>query len=147
MKYLVPVMLVLVAAFTGCAKTPPSVPATPVADIRDDRLVFFTVCTDPKGLKVQYVFDWGNGDSETTVYHPSGETIFAARAFPDTGTFHIKVKARNEAGHMSKWSDECLFHASTPPQLVDTIVGFTRWAVDRWYRPSVKVMEIGRAHV
>jgi hypothetical protein len=42
---------------------------------------------------------------------------------------------------MSKWSDECLFHASTPPQLVDTIVGFTRWAVDRWYRPSVKVMD------
>jgi len=124
----------------GCA-TPPSVPATPVADIRDDRLVFFTVCTDPKGLKVQYVFDWGNGDSETSVYHPSGETIFAARAFPDTGTFHIKAKARNEAGHMSKWSDECLFHASMPPQMADTIVGFTRWAVDRWYRPSVKVMD------
>jgi outer membrane protein assembly factor BamB len=130
--------LVVVA---GCAKTPPSVPTTPVADIREDRLVFFTVCTDPKGLKVQYVFDWGNGDTEPTVYHPSGETVFVARAFPDTGTFHIKVKARNEAGHTSGWSDECVFHASRPPQLLDTIVGFARWAVDRWYRPSVKVTD------
>jgi outer membrane protein assembly factor BamB len=42
---------------------------------------------------------------------------------------------------VSKWSDECLFHASRPPQLADTIVGFTRWAVDRWYRPVVKVTD------
>jgi hypothetical protein len=125
----------------GCAKKSPLVPATPWADVLDDALCFLTASTDPSGLKVQYVFDWGNGDTTTTSLYKSGDTACCPRSFPDTGAFHIKVKARNEQGRASKWSDECLFHASTPPQLVDTIVGLPRWAVDRWYRPSVKVMD------
>lgn len=143
MKYLFPVLLVLVAALVlvGCAKKAPLTPAAPWADVRNDALCFLTTATDPSGLKVQYVFDWGNGDSTTTGLYKSGDTVSCPRSFPDTGTFHIRVKARNEQGRVSKWSDECLFHASTPPQLADTIVGFTRWAVDRWYRPSVKVTD------
>jgi outer membrane protein assembly factor BamB len=125
----------------GCAKKSPATPAAPWADIVSDALCFLTTSTDPGNLKVQYIFDWGNGDTTTTSLYKSGDTACCPRSFPDTGTFHIKVKARNEAGRASKWSDECLFHASRPPQLVDTIVGFTRWAVDRWYRPSVKVMD------
>jgi hypothetical protein len=125
----------------GCAKKSPLTPATPWADVRDDALCFLTTSTDPGNLKVQYIFDWGNGDTTTTSLYKSGDTACCPRSFPDTGTFHIKVKARNEQGRASKWSDECLFHASRPPQLVDTIVGLPRWAVDRWYRPSVKVMD------
>jgi outer membrane protein assembly factor BamB len=137
-------LLTLIGAMvvvTGCAKKSPLTPATPWADIADDALCFLTTATDPSGLKVQYIFDWGNGDTTTTGFFASGDTASCPRSFPDTGTFHIKVKARNEAGRLSKWSDECLFHASRPPQLADTIVGFTRWAVDRWYRPSVKVTD------
>jgi hypothetical protein len=125
----------------GCAKKSPATPATPWADVRDDALCFLTTSTDPGNLKVQYIFDWGNGDTTTTTWYKSGDTACCPRSFPDTGTFHIKVKARNEQGRLSKWSDECLFHASRPPQLVDTIVGLPRWAVDRWYRPSVKVTD------
>lgn len=141
MKYLIPVVLVLIAALVGCAKKAPLTPTTPWADILNDSLRFFTTATDPSNLKVQYDFDWGNGDTTTTGFYKSGDTAICARAFPDTGTFHIKARARNEQGRASEWSAECLFHASRPPQLADTIVGFTRWAVDRWYRPSVKVTD------
>lgn len=141
MKYLAQVALVLFASFAGCVKKPPLAPATPWADILDDSLCFFTTATDPSGLKVQYVFDWGNGDSSTTGWYKSGDTACRARAFPDTGAFHIKVRARNEQGRASAWSGECLFHVSTPPRLVDTVIGFRRWAVDRWYRPRVTVTD------
>jgi outer membrane protein assembly factor BamB len=140
-KYLTAVALAMSVAFVACAKKAPLTPATPWADVLGDALCFFTVATDPGGLKVQYVFDWGNGDTAVTGYYKSGDTAHSARVFRDTGTFHIKVRARNEQGRASKWSDECLFHASMPPQLVDTIVGFPRWAVDRWYRPAVKVTD------
>jgi hypothetical protein len=140
-KYAILILTGALVVVAGCAKKAPLTPATPWADIRDDALCFLTTSTDPSGLKVQYVFDWGNGDTTATGLYKSGDTACCARSFPDTGTFHIKVKARNEAGRVSKWSDECLFHASRPPQLADTIVGFTRWAVDRWYRPSVKVTD------
>jgi hypothetical protein len=140
-KYALLTVTSALVILTGCAKKAPLTPATPWADIRDDALCFLTTAADPSGLKVQYVFDWGNGDTTTTGLYKSGDTACCPRSFPDTGTFHIKVKARNEQGRASKWSDECLFHASTPPQLADTIVGLPRWAVDRWYRPSVKVMD------
>jgi len=128
-------------ALSACAKKAPLTPATPWADVLDDSLCFFTTAIDPSGLKVQYVYDWGNGDSSTTGWYKSGDTACRAHAFPDTGTFHVKVMARNEQGRASDWSGECPFHVSTPPQLVDTVVGFSRWAIDRWYRPSVKVMD------
>ncbi len=140
-KYALLILTGALVALVGCAKKAPLTPAAPWADILDDSLCFFTAATDPNGLKVQYIFDWGNGDSTTTGYFASGDTACYPRSFPDTGTFHIRVKARNEAGRVSKWSDECLFHASTPPQLADTVTGFARWAVDRWYRPSVTVMD------
>jgi len=100
LKYLFPVLLVLVAALVlvGCAKKAPLTPAAPWADVRNDALCFLTTATDPSGLKVQYVFDWGNGDSTTTGLYKSGDTVSCPRSFPDTGTFHIRVKARNEQG-------------------------------------------------
>jgi len=143
MMYRIPVVLVLIgaAALVGCAKKAPLTPVAPWADIRNDALCFLATTTDPSGLKLQYIFDWGNSDTTATGYLASGDTVCCPRSFPDTGAFRIRVKARNEAGSISKWSDECLFHASRSPQLEDTIVGFTRWAVDRWYRPSVRVTD------
>jgi len=140
-RYALAVLTGALVILTGCANRVPSTPATPWADNLDDSLCFFTTAIDPSGLKVQYVYDWGNGDSSTTGWYKSGDTACRAHAFPDTGTFHVKVMARNEQGRASDWSGECPFHVSTPPRLADTIVGFPRWAVDRWYRPSVKVMD------
>ena len=132
---------VLLALFVGCTNHAPTVPLTPAADIHNDSLSFFTTSTDPSNLKVSYVFSWGNGDSTVTGLVPSGDTVWCSRVFTDTGTFRIKAKARNEKDRESKWSPECVFRASHPPQLEDTIVGPVQWAVDHWYYVSARVSD------
>jgi hypothetical protein len=143
MKYLISVVLVLISslALVGCAKKNPLVPSTPWADIANDSLCFFTVSTDPEGLKVCYVFDWGDGNTTTTGFAPSGDTGWCSHEFAGTAVHYIKVKARNEKGAESGWSPSLTFHPSQPPQLVDTIVGLRRWAVDRWYHASVRATD------
>lgn len=141
MKYLIPVVLVLIAALVGCAKKAPLTPVTPWADVANDSLCFFTISTDPGGLKVCYVFDWGDGDTTTTGYFLSDDTGYCLHEFTDTRVRYIRTKARNEKGVESGWSPSLRFRQSEPPQLADTIFGLPRWAADRWYHASVRVTD------
>jgi hypothetical protein len=128
----------LAVALTGCASRPLT-PATPWTDIANDSLSFFTCGTDPRGLKVCYVFDWGDGDTSTTGYLPSGTTGWCSREFADSAIRNIRVRSRNERGAESGWSPALTFRPSNPPQLTGTITGFRRWAPNRWYHASVRV--------
>jgi hypothetical protein len=141
MKYLVPVVLALLAAFAGCSKRYPLTLAQPWADVFGDSLCFFTTATDPSGLKLSYVFDWGDGNRTTTSAIPSGETVYSTHAFAVTGTHSVRVIAINEKGLYSSWSAPLSFRSSQPPTAEDSIAGPERWAVDRWYRASVKVFD------
>ena len=127
----------LLVALTGCARKPLT-PVTPWADLADDSLSFFTTSTDPGGLQVCYVFDWGDGSSTTTDYFASGDTGYCAHRFDDTRVHYIRVRARNEKGASSGWSPSLCLRLSHAPQLADTITGRLRWAADRWYRASVR---------
>ena len=141
MKYLIPAVLALLTAFAGCAKKAPLVPARPWAGVANDSLCYFTVSTDPDGSRICYVFDWGDGTTTTTVFVPSGDTGMCAHEFAGTAVRYVRAKARNEKGVESDWSPSLTFHPSQPPQLVDSIVGLRRWAVDRWYHASVRVTD------
>jgi hypothetical protein len=141
MKYLVPVVLVLIAALAGCTKRYPLTPAQPWADVFGDSLCFFTATTDPNGLKLSYLFDWGDGNTTTTSAVPSGETTYRTHAFAVAGIHKVRVIARNENGLHSSWSAPLSFRSSRPPTAEDSIAGPERWAVDRWYRASVRVFD------
>jgi outer membrane protein assembly factor BamB len=130
----------LVVALAACARKPLT-PVTPWADVANDSLSFFTVSTDPGGLKVCYVFDWGNGSTSATGYLLSGDTGWCSHEFADTAAHSIRVKTRNEKGAESDWSPPLTFHPSQPPQLADSIVGRRHWAADRWYHASVRVTD------
>jgi len=132
------VTLLLLIAFFGCA-TKPLTPAMPWTDVANDSLGFFTTCTDPSGLKVCYVFDFGDGDTSITGYLPSGDTGWCSREFADSAVHYIKVKTRNEEGAESPWSPSLTFRPSQPPRLVGEIAGPRRWAPERWYHASVRV--------
>ena len=67
---------------------------------------FGTVTTDPNGDRIYYLFDWDDG-SESDWIGPftSGQPCNVSHAWTSKGTFQVKVKARDEAGYESVWSD------------------------------------------
>ena len=142
MKYLIPAALALFGALAlvGCARKPLT-PVTPWADLADDSLSFFTTSTAPGGLKICYVFDWGDGSTTTTDYLMSGDTGYCSHEFADTRVHYVRVMSRNEKGAHSGWSPSLRFRLSQPPQLADTICGLRCGAVDRWYHSSVRVTD------
>jgi len=68
---------------------------------------YSTSTTDPDNDKIRYGWDWdGDGTvDEWTILYDSGETISLLHSWAKAGTFNIKVKAKDEIGRMSSWSD------------------------------------------
>jgi len=66
-----------------------------------------TSSTDPNGLEVQYGWDWdGDGSvDEWTDFYPSGEKVKISHVWDEKGKYEVRVKARNENGLESKWSE------------------------------------------
>ncbi len=75
MRCLVPAVFVLLiaSAFLGCGRKPLT-PVAPWTDVVDDSLFFLATTTDPNGLQLEYLFDWGDGLAFTTRRYHSGET-------------------------------------------------------------------------
>jgi outer membrane protein assembly factor BamB len=67
---------------------------------------YWAVTTDPENDKLSYFFDWDDGTTSgwTTPYVPSGTNVSASHKWKQ-GTFNIKVKAKDESGYESDWSD------------------------------------------
>ncbi len=81
--------------------------------------VFIASATDPEGDSIQFYFDFGDGSKEwTQTFVASGETLTYTHKYRDTGSFTVKVKARD------KKRSEC-----APESTVITVVaqGRVRW--------------------
>lgn len=66
----------------------------------------YTICTtDPDNNDVEYFVDWGDGSS-TSWFGPcsSGQETTASHQWTKTGTFQVKVKARDPYHEESPWS-------------------------------------------
>ena len=68
---------------------------------------YATSCTDPDGHQVQYGFDWDGDDTVDTwtEFYDSGMTVSEDHRWNTKGEYEIKVKARDEYGEESVWSD------------------------------------------
>ncbi len=139
MRRLLFTTVAVLAALTNCAKHQPTVPIAPFPDLRGDSLCFFTTSTDPAGRYIQYVFDWGDGSTDTTTFFASGDTAHCSHSFADSGSYSIRARAVNERGNESDWSEPCPFRWSQAPALADTISGPDWWGTGRYCRFSVKV--------
>jgi len=86
-------------------------PDTPVLDgpteVKiDEETEFTATSTDPQDDDVQYMFDWGDGSTpEWTDSFTSGATGSDTHTWDAEGTFEVKVKAKDVAGHESEWSE------------------------------------------
>jgi PKD repeat protein len=86
--------------------TTPSQPVGPSSGYVGIPYTFSTSSTEPNGDQIKYGFDFdGDGDVDAwTNYYPSGQTAEIDHSFDSTGTYNIKVKAKDQIGTESGWS-------------------------------------------
>lgn len=113
MKHLAFAGLALALAFLGCGRN--RAPLTP--GLNGPTMVQFGDSTwleantfDPDGDSVSYLFDWRDGsDTSWTGPVPSGAGCVRTHAFPDTGSFAVRVRAR-DGRQETAWSEDFAVH-------------------------------------
>ena len=89
--------------------TPPEKPVTPNGQINGEIEIIYDYTTSSVDLhshKIYYMWDWGDGTfSEWLGPYNSGEECIEKNSWSDKGDYEIKVKAKDELGYESSWSD------------------------------------------
>ena len=101
------------------ANDPPAKPSTPTGPSSGDTGMSYsysTSTTDPNGDQVKYGWDWdGNGvvdEWSSLVNSGTGDT--RGHSWPSAGTYNVKVKAEDDQGLNSTWSDPLAVTISEP---------------------------------
>jgi hypothetical protein len=125
--------------------TPPNKPAKPsgpTSGIPNTMYTYTSSTTDPEGNQVYYLFDWGDGTNSSWVGpYASGATASANHAWTASGTYLVKVKAKDTWQAQSDWSDSLSVAINSPPNkpakpsgptsgLPNTVYTYTTSAVD-----------------
>ena len=91
-----------------------------------DELVFTFNAVDPEGDDLRYHINWGDSNTETTVYVTSGDDKTASHAWSKSGYYTIIVKAEDEYGAIG---DETLytFHVEKSKTIYTPILNFLQY--------------------
>ena len=90
--------------------TAPHVPEKPVGVEEgwiNNYYTFSTKTFDDDGDRVMYAWDW-DGDNEVdelTAFYESWETVYTSHSFSNAEIYYVKVKAVDEKGKSSEWSE------------------------------------------
>ena len=84
----------------------PDILEGPNSGVANKEYAYIASTTDPDGDKLYYRFDWGdNSFSGWIGPYPSGENATASHKWEEKGKYEIRVKAKDEHGVQSEWSD------------------------------------------
>ena len=87
----------------------PYKPYTPVGPIKfkvNELKDYTTLAIDPEEDLIYFLWDWGDGTtSDWEGPYESQETATASHSWSDQEDYQIKVKAKDEYGTESEWSD------------------------------------------
>jgi hypothetical protein len=87
----------------------PNIPTTPIGPLSgkiNEEQIYLTSTTDLDKDELFYLFDWGDHtDSIWLGPYSSGEVIEVSHVWSKEGTYDIKVKAKDDKGLESEWSD------------------------------------------
>jgi hypothetical protein len=85
----------------------PNTPDGPTSGKIKNSYTYSTSANDPDGHRVKYGFDWDGDDQvdDWTTLVNSGEIASKSHTWTTQGTYEIKVKAQDEYGEDSVWSD------------------------------------------
>ncbi len=92
----------------------PDKPEGPTSGEIETEYTYSSQTTDPDGDLIKYCFDWGDGSITWTDWMNSGENISLSHIWENPGDYEIKVKARDEFGVDSYWSDSTMLHIGGP---------------------------------
>lgn len=96
----------LAVAEESQAPLKPDVPEGSTSGSTNKEYTFTASTIEPDGDDVYYLFDWGdNSNSRWLGPYASGETCVANHTWMTQGSYQIKVKAKDEHGVQSEWSD------------------------------------------
>ncbi|MCX7757824.1 MAG: PKD domain-containing protein [candidate division WOR-3 bacterium] len=99
--------LIFTIVTNNAAPLKPQIPFGPSSGVINTSYTFKALTTDPNGDSISYRFAWGDGDtSEWTNKYRSGDTASMSHTYTNSGTYFIKVQAKDELGALSEWSEE-----------------------------------------
>lgn len=97
---------------------PPEKPLRPIGESKGktgDEYIYASSATDPDGDRLCYLWDWGDGtNSDWLGPYDSGQVITVNHTWEKWGYYEIKVKAKDEWGVESDWSDPLIVIMSSP---------------------------------
>ncbi len=84
----------------------PSPPEGPTSGSINEEYTYMAKTTDPDGDNIYYLFDWGDGSFSGWVGpYKSGTSGKASYSWKERGNYEIRVKAKDDHGVQSEWSD------------------------------------------
>ncbi len=115
--------------------------------ITEKQYTFTTKADDPDGDDIKYGWDWNGDDSvdEWTGFYSSGENINLDHSWNNAGTYEIKVKAEDENGAKSVFSQplSVTVEVNEPPNKPDTPTGPISGYTDQSYAFETKTTDPG----
>jgi hypothetical protein len=98
------------------APVKPIITSGPSSGKYREEYTYAAITTDPQNDEIFYLWDWGDGsDSGWIGPCASGAECEASKAWNSRGDYTIKVKAKDNDGHESEWSDP--FSVSMPKNI------------------------------
>jgi hypothetical protein len=99
----------LTVAINETPNTPPQMPLVPIgpnSGTTETAYSYITSATDPDGDRVLYIFDWGDGTTQSqTGLVDSGSSAGASHIWDAAGIYQISAFAIDSRGASSDWSD------------------------------------------
>jgi len=83
----------------------PSRPNGPTSGNTGESHEYTSTSTDLDGDEIYYLFDWGDDTYSWVGPYASGQEASASNIWNSQGDFQIRVKAKDDHGKMSPWSD------------------------------------------
>lgn len=96
---------IYVVTITSIPKTPQQ-PQGPSTGKNENTYEYYTSCVEPDNDQVFYLWNWGDGSNSGWIgTYNSEEVCYMSHSWDEEGEYEIKVKAKDEHGKESDWSD------------------------------------------
>ena len=82
---------------------------------------YTTSTTDPNGGNIKYCFDWGDNTYDWSDWLPTAKNVSLTHIWEEPGEYEIKVKARDEYGLDSEWSESLLVTIGSEAPFLDIV--------------------------